>query len=234
MAVSARGSRVLIGLAILAVGVAFLLENLTDWEIPWGGWWPAILIVIGIWNLVTKPSSWIGALVLIAVGAFFLLSTQDLWDYSIGDIWRFWPVALILIGARMLFRRKKKPSQEKLGPHLDDRSSPGELDVTTIFREDKRHVTDQHFSGGRITCVFGAVKLNLVDADLAGGEATLDLALVFGGAQIRVPESWIVDVRTVNLFGGVDDDRSRPSPGDGGGRLTITGTCLFGGIELES
>ena len=92
MASAARGPRVFVGLAILAIGVVFLLENLTDWEIPWGGWWPVILIVMGTWNLVRKDSSRVGAIALIALGVFFLLDTQDVWEYSIGDIWRFWPV----------------------------------------------------------------------------------------------------------------------------------------------
>lgn len=235
MAKTDRGHRVVVGLVFLVIGVVFLLENLTDWGIPWGGWWPLILIVAGLWN-IARNRSWFGGLTITALGVFFLLDTQDVWEYTIGDIWRFWPVVLILIGAKILLsrRRKGKKARQAPGPHLEDNSVPGELDVTTVFREDKRRVTDQSFSGGQITCVFGAAKLNLVDADLAGGEATLDVTLVFGGASIRVPDHWTVDVRTTNLFGGVDDERSQPPLGTARGRLTITGTCLFGGIELES
>lgn len=233
MANSAGGHRILVGLGFLAVGVIFLLENLTDWDIPWGGWWPVILIVVGLWSLV-RNRSWLGGPVVIALGVFFLLDTQDVWDYTIGDIWRFWPVALILLGAKMLFGRRKKTDRRAPESFLDDRSGPGELDVTTVFREDNRRVTDRNFSGGRITCVFGGSKLDLRGAALAGGEATLDVTAVFGAAKIRVPDSWTVDVQTNNIFGGVEDDRSLPAEGRAGDRLTITGVCLFAGIELES
>ena len=71
MATSDRGHRVFVGLAFLVVGVVFLLENFTDWEIPWGGWWPVILIAVGIWNIV-RNRSWFGGLVVAALGVFFL------------------------------------------------------------------------------------------------------------------------------------------------------------------
>ncbi|MDE0187585.1 MAG: hypothetical protein OXN80_00635, partial [bacterium] len=88
MTTSGRGGRVLVGLALVIIGGAFLVGNLTDWEIPWGSWWPAIIIAAGLWNL--RPKSWLTGLFITALGVFFLLSTLDVWDYSIGDIWRFW------------------------------------------------------------------------------------------------------------------------------------------------
>lgn len=232
MTTSGRGRRILAGLAFLIIGGVFLVENLTDWEVHWASWWPVIIIAAGLWNLIRR--SWLTGVVITALGMFFIMSTLEMWDYTIGDVWRFWPVVLILLGAKMLFGRRRKTARKAPQPVLDDRSGPGELDVTTVFREDSRRVTDRSFSGGRITCVFGGSKLNLLDAGLAGGEATLDVTAVFGGARIRVPDGWTVDVKTTNLFGGVDDDRRLRSEGAAGDRLTITGVCLFGGIKLES
>ena len=234
MASAARGPRVFVGLAILAIGVVFLLENLTDWEIPWGGWWPVILIVMGTWNLVRKDSSRVGAIALIALGVFFLLDTQDVWEYSIGDIWRFWPVVLILVGAKMLFSRNWKRSRPAPQQRIDDRYSPGELNVTSVFGSSQRRVNDQALAGGQVISVFASTEINLRDAALADGEATLDITVIFGSAQIRVPDNWTIDVQINDLLGSIEDERDRSPSRVPVGRLTLTGICLFGGIDLDS
>ena len=231
MAASGRGGRVLVGLALVIIGAVFLVENLTDWEIPWSSWWPVIIIAVGLWNF--RQKSWLAGLLVTALGVFFLLSTLDVWDYSIGDVWRFWPIVLILVGARILLGRRKKRSQRETH-HVSHESAPGEVNVTSVFASDSRRVTDRNITGGQIVAVFGSADVNLADAGLAGGEATLDVTVVFGGAEIRVPENWSVDIQTNNLLGGVEDKRARPPAGASGGRLTLTGVCLFGGIELES
>ena len=232
MAKSARGQRLLIGLALLIMGGLFLLENLADWEVPWRRWWPVIIIVLGIWNLAQK--TWMGGAVITALGVFFLFNTLDVWDYSIGDIWRFWPVILILVGAKLLFGRRKT---RRGGPDVQsvtDESVPGEMHVTSVFGSSDRRVTDRDVSRGQIFSVFGSTKINLLDAALADGEATLDLTVIFGSATIRVPDKWNVDIQTTNLMGSVEDKRSKPPIDASGDRLTMTGICLLGGIEVES
>ena len=235
MATSGRGGRVLTGLALVIIGGGFLVGNLTGWEIPWASWWPVIIIAVGLWNF--KGKSWLTGLFVTALGVFFLLSTLDVWHYSIGDVWQFWPVVLILIGARVLFgRRKKRSRRETQGDarYVSDESVPGEVNVTSVFGSESLKVIDQKVSGGQIVSVFSSTKINLIDAGLDGGEATLDITTVFGGAELRLPENWSVDIQTTNILGGVEDKRARPPAGASGGRLTLTGVCLFGGIEVES
>lgn len=235
MAASARSNRMLIGLGFLAVGVLFLVQNLTEWEIPWAGWWPAILIVLGLWNVV-RNRSWFGGTVLTVLGVFFLLDTQDLWEYTIGDIWRFWPVVLVVIGARMLFgMRKRRRSSVKTSPHhLEDNSVPGELNITSVFGSTDQAVTDQHLGGGQITSVFGSTQIDLREASLADGEAEIEMTVVFGSTTIRVPGSWAVDVRVTNLLGNTEDNRGAVPGGTSVPRLVLTGSCVFGGIEVGS
>ncbi len=235
MATSGRGGRVLTGLALVIIGGVFLVGNLTGWEIPWASWWPIIIIAVGLWNF--KGKSWLTGLFITALGVFFLLSTLDVWDYSIGDIWRFWPVVLILVGARILFRRRKKPSRREAqgdARYVSNQSVPGEVNVTSVFGSESMKVIDRNVSGGQIVSVFGSTKINLAETGLADGEATLDIMVVFGGVEIRVPKNWKVDLQTTNVLGGVEDKRARPLAGASGGHLTLTGVCLFGGIELES
>lgn len=236
MATSGRGGRVFAGLALVIIGGVFLVGNTTDWDIPWASWWPVIIIAAGLWNF--RKKSWLAGLFITSLGVFFLLSTLDIWDYSIGDIWRFWPVVLILVGARILFRRREERSRRKAhrdAQYVSNKSVPGEVNVTSVFGSENLKVGDRKVSGGQIVSVFSSTKINLVEAGLDGGEATLDITAVFGGAEIRVPENWSVDIQTTNILGGVEDKRVRPpSAAASGGRLTLTGVCLFGGIQLES
>jgi len=142
-------------------------------------------------------------------------------------------VILILVGARILFWRKKKRSRRD-PQYVSDESVPGEVNITSVFGSASRKVTDRNVSGGQIVSVFGSAKINMADAGLADGGATLDVSAVFGGAEFRVPEDWDVDIQTTNILGGVEDKRARPPAGASGDRLTLTGVCLFGGIEVES
>lgn len=230
----ARGPRVLIGLVLLAAGALLLLENLAGWQVPWGRWWPVILIVVGISKLVQRNASrWVGA-VITAVGVLFLLDTLDIWGFRIGNIWRFWPVILLIVGVKILLGGRRARSRRSSRKRSTGDSNADELNITCLFGGTEQRVTGSGFSGGQATAVFGGANIDLRDAVLAEGGATIDITAVFGGATLRVPDNWAVDMRTTNLLGGVEDKRARPSHEAAGGRLTITGLCLFGGITLES
>jgi membrane-bound ClpP family serine protease len=52
-----------------------------------------------------KTEKVIWGLILIFIGAVFLLNNFNVIDFYWGSVWRFWPVVFILIGANMLFSR---------------------------------------------------------------------------------------------------------------------------------
>ncbi len=60
-----------------------------------------------------KNDNWAG-IILILVGIAFLLSNLDLVD--IGDFFRFWPLILIAVGARMLMQNRGAGSGPATGP----------------------------------------------------------------------------------------------------------------------
>ena len=123
---SARRPRVLIGLVLLVVGVVTLVDNLSDWDFPWGDWWPVILIAIGVSKLVRRKPSWVGGATITGLGVIFLLDTLDIWGFSIGDIWRLWPVLLVVVGASILLGGRKVRSRHRDARHTVDDSHPGE------------------------------------------------------------------------------------------------------------
>jgi hypothetical protein len=84
----------------------------------------------------------------------------------------------------------------------------------------------------QVTCVFGGAELDLRDAVLPGQEITMHVTCVFGGAEIIVPPDMRVIDTGSAIFGGReidgDDDSGPDSP-----LLRLTGTCVFGGIEVS-
>ncbi|MCP4157813.1 MAG: hypothetical protein GY757_59435 [bacterium] len=112
------------GLLLIALGVIWILHNLNIFEFPFHHWWPLILIAIGLVHLanqrrITEPGGWI----LITLGVAFLLVVNDFIRWR--DIWRYWPVILIIIGLSIILDRAvDRPSTSTNDD--DEYSGPGE------------------------------------------------------------------------------------------------------------
>lgn len=61
----------------------------------------------------------------------------------------------------------------------------------------------------------------------------VDVFILFGGGEFRVPTDWSVDIQTTSIFGGVGQKVAGPTAAVGGPRLIVTGTTLFGGLEIR-
>ena len=90
-----RSSRIVTGLLLVVIGALLLVENLTDWSYTLSDWWPAILVVIGLGNLVRRRSGrWFWAAVTL-FGAVMLLDSLGIWGIDYGDVWRLWPLVVV-------------------------------------------------------------------------------------------------------------------------------------------
>ncbi len=105
-----------------------------------------------------------------------------------------------------------------------------------IFSGIKRRFISQEFEGGKATAVFGGVELDLRDADTKLDEVVLHVDAIFGGIDIRVPESWEVDPQITGILGGYDDKTvppqvagDRPPP-----LLVVKGSAIFGGVNIKN
>jgi len=258
---SARLSdRAVIGLLLVALGIMFLLDTTnalgpgTDIV---GTYWPVLLIVWGLFGFIANgfaPRLWM--VIVLVVGAIFLLSNLSLWIWDAGQLW---PVILVVIGLALLFRgravrRGKGRGQwgrgdgppesgghgNGEGPQVIDAGrsrtyagSSGDLRSSYFFGGGQERVSAQDFSGGEVSAIFGGLELDLRDAGLAGGRAVIDATVICGGINLRVPKDWRVNIHTTTLFGGTEHKRSQPSPDQVKGELIITGTVLCGGIEVK-
>ena len=106
------------------------------------------------------------------------------------------------------------------------------IKVTSFFGGSDNQITGQQFRGGRVYAVFGSSDIDLRRATIPHEGATINIIASFGSVKLLVPEDWGVNVQTRSVFGGVTSKRGIPiSPV---GQLTLTGLCLFGGVEIRS
>ncbi len=110
------------------------------------------------------------------------------------------------------------------------------IDDMSIFGGGDKMITSQNFRGGRLTCVFGGSKINLLKADLAKGQNIIDIFAMFGGTKLVIPTGWNVKIEITSLFGGFNDKRPVPPDNviDPSKELVIKGIVIFGGGDIVS
>jgi len=88
------------GVLLITLGVLFLLDNMGTVDI--GdlvlGWWPLILIGIGIPKIFSSERS--TGITLSVIGLLLLAMIHDILEWDI--LFDYWPVLLIMIGVVML------------------------------------------------------------------------------------------------------------------------------------
>jgi len=79
------------------------------------------------------------------------------------------------------------------------------MNAHAVFGGVERRITMQDFRFGRVSAVFGGVVLDFHDAGIDGDKAEIEVNAVFGGVEIRIPDTWRVEARNQTLFGGYED-----------------------------
>lgn len=228
------------GFLIVLVGLALLLQHLGVIPFdPVARFWPLLLVVFGVMNLLTRSGRFFGFLLILA-GAFLQLNKLGITHLSFADLW---PVALIAVGlllmwgsfeTRGFFQSKAKALQnfrEQVAGAAG--SSPTVMNAVAVFGGCERRVATPNFQGGQATAVFGGIELDFRDADMEA-EAILEVNCIFGGVEIRVPESWHVHSRSLPVFGGYEDKTRQPSNPGKTKTLIVTGMVVFGGVEIKN
>ncbi|SPE34675.1 putative transmembrane protein [Candidatus Sulfopaludibacter sp. SbA3] len=227
-------------LILIAIGALFFLNNLHILPVrDLLHYWPAILVAVGIMLLVdSKDSSGqVAGGVFAGVGAFLL--ARNLWFPEIA--WHeMWPLLLIGLGLLMLWDRThwyagvlqsgyRKRRRMLFGLHFQPKES-------TVFGSSTRSYYGQEFDGGRYETVFGGIEIDLRGSHMAGDEAVLKIDAVMGGAEIKVPDTWLVIIKATAVFGAVINSTKAPDPVlvPNPKRLIVKGAAVFGGVELKN
>jgi len=226
-------NRIIIGVILLLAGFLLVLRNaglFTGFieEIVFS--WPMLLVAIGIVITVGSSGSKTAGIIIMAVGAFFLIPIVFRETFHMYNM--FWPSVFIIIGIILIFSRRGhwRP--------VGKISESGEevIDFIYVFSGGERQIVTSNFRGGKVTAVFGGAEIDLTKSTLAPGSNILEIACVFGGITIIVPDEWDIKIEVTPVLGGFGDER-KLKPGrvaEPGKQLIIKGAVVFGGGEVKS
>jgi predicted membrane protein len=210
------------------------------------------MIVLGVSKIFSgwSVTGRVWGAVIALIGALFLLRNLGLvhvivWHY-------FWPMILILVGIGMLLRGldRDHPWHWDWQSHLQDAARAGAAKVQSasnakysenfvkidaIFSGVDRRIDSQDFAGGEIVALFGGVDLDLSRAATTKEEIRIEANAVFGGIEIRVPDTWRVVMHGPGVFGGFSDQTHPPPRTDAKPPvLIVTGSAVFGGVDVTN
>lgn len=229
------------GAIIVLIGIALLFEHLgvNGFDRIYR-FWPTILVLFGIMNIVTDANRGFGILL---TGAGVVLQLNEL-GYLHLTFAELWPLAIIAVGLLVMwgsletrgFLQSKAKAvrdfQEKLAGVP---GGPQTVTAVAVFGGCERRISVRNFLGGKATAIFGGIQLDFHDADIET-EAVLEINCIFGGVELRIPENWTVHSRNLPLFGGYEDKTRQPATPDPSRQKTliVTGMVIFGGIEIKN
>lgn len=226
-------NRALIGVVLVLAGLFLVMRNtgiFPDFIDNIVFSWPMLLVVIGL-VMSLGSSEKTGGIIVMAVGGFFMIPLLFRETFHMYNM--FWPSIFIIVGIIFIVSRRSWRSG-----HVVSKGVSGDdyIDYVNIFSGGERQVSSQDFKGGKITSIFGGIELDLTKAQLAQGDSVIEIACIFGGATLIVPNNWYIIIEVTPILGGFTDSR-KLVPGtsvDSSRHLVIKGAVIFGGGEVKS
>lgn len=214
-------TRTLAGLLIVLLGVALMFEQFGLGSI-WVFFWPSLFVIIGILTVVRGN---------LQIGVFFILLAllmlvSELFSVSFWAI--IWPALIILVGINLLLGDHIKMGFNSSSSN-DDRA---DFEDRALFWGVEKRYTSQKFRSGKLSAIFGGLEADLSDLKLDKNGAKLEVTVLFGGVELKVPENISVIVKGEGIIGGWDNKLSNSS--EGSPQLTIDGVAIFGGVTLKN
>lgn len=227
--ISRRGyemKQVFAGLLIIIAGVLLLLSN---FEV--GGvkeivqsWWPLIIVIFGLFGFWNSERQFFWPALTTIVGLLILLNTLDIAELDYGKL--FWPAVFVVIGTSLVFGSFQRKNHRQVQTHKDNSHT------TSVFLSSasSRNVSDNYL-GGTVSVVMGGAEIDLSSSKIKKS-ATLDVNVLMGGIDLRVPADVIVKNQTQLIMAGFED-KSLPKSTKSQPVLYIRGMVIMGGIEVQ-
>jgi hypothetical protein len=221
------GGQALAGLLLLSVGALLFAQNLEFVNLrQYWRYWPALPLALGLLKLLlgaTRGDKAFGV-VLTAFGGGQLARVLGYWSPGPADL-----VAISLIAMGVFFVVRGVLGKPEVDVKVESADSISGFAVLAGF---ERTSNSQNFRGGDLTAVMGGCEIDLRQASMRA-PASIDVFVMWGGIEIRVPEDWTVDLRGVPVLAGFVD-KTRPPAMATDKRLVIRGMALMGGVEIKN
>jgi len=221
-------SNILWGLVFVGVGLIVGLNtlNITNINIFFNGWWTLFIIVpcfIDLFNEGSKTGNIVG----IIIGLLFLLSANNIIDFSV-VLKLIIPIGLVVIGLSMIFRDKV---EKKVKEKIKELNKKNNKEYCATFGGQDLDFTNEEFEGCDLTAVFGGIECNLSEAKITN-DVVINTSAIFGGVTIIAPKDIAVKVKSTSIFGGVEN-KHRKNIKDASVTIYVNATCLFGGVDIK-
>lgn len=222
--------RILWGIVLVALGVLFGLHvmEIIDLKTLFEGWWTLFILVPSFVGLITdRDKLW--SIIGLFSGTTLLLACQDVIpDKAVLKL--IIPFVIVIIGLKMIFKDLFDKGAKNAKIKLKESGEPAKQ-YTAVFGGQDVSFSEDIFRSAEINAIFGGVNLDLRNAVIADG-AVINVCAVFGGIDIILPPDVNVKISTSSIFGGAGDKRAS-KPAGGAVTLYITGSCIFGGVDVK-
>lgn len=224
MAQRRLSSQLLLGAAIVLVGIVLLLRTTGIYEVDYLlKYVPSLFVLLGLYALVVSGfRNVVGAGIVVLVAGAWQLVALDYLEAE--QVWDLWPLLVVFFGLSILLGQYRSRSKPTTSDH------PTAL---AIFGGSEPRSNTKNFTGADLTAIFGGVELDVSEAEVADPPAHVSATVAFGGAEIRVPEDWNVRLDVLPLFGGASDERPRSPAEHEEVDVVVTGLALFGGVSIQ-
>lgn len=217
----------LAGLVLLAIGSLLFAHNLDLLNLrQYARYWAVLPLAIGLVKILTGGSRGdrVFGVVLSIFGGSQLAKALGYWSPGPADV-----VAFVLIGVGIYFIGRGLFGRPEPQIRLDGSDWISAIAIMAGF---ERANNSPNFRGGDLTAVMGGCEIDLRHAGLRA-PASIDVFVMWGGIEMRVPEDWTVELRGTPLLAGfVDKTRQPATPTEK--RLIIRGVALMGGVEIKN
>lgn len=222
--------KILWGVVLILLGCFIALKafHVIDVDIFFDGWWTLFIIVpcfIGIFSEKEKAGNICGLI----FGVCLLLCCQDFFGFDM--LWKLAiPAIIVFIGAKLIFGTI---FHDKANNLLKESRQNGKAvkSACATFSGQNVKFDGEVFNGAELTAVFGGVDCDLRNA-IIEKDCAINATGIFGGIDIRLPDTVNVKINSNSVFGGVSEKKTRPYIPDAV-TVYVNATCVFGGVEIK-